>query len=510
MGMNYYNHTRNFNISSTFLSVLILSVFGVLLSKESYETNKTIASSKTDKVLTVGLQLPPIFASGMVLQQEDSVTIWGKGDRNSNIVVETGWDGIKYNTVTDSEGKWSVQVITPLASFSPYKIVISDEKKKFFLKDILIGDVWFVSGQSNMYESFRGFMNQPVNNAQEFLLNHGNVDGIRLFRVEQGNALHESDTIRGEWVYAKIDNVIDFSAVGFIFGKTVFDYVNIPIGLVQCAYSGSLAEAWLDKESLKELGGFDLRNIVIKTKGLGTSQPTLQYNSMLHPLLPLRIKGIIWYQGEANVKDPQTYKKLFPFLIKKWREYFNNNELPFYYVQIAPYSYDYAPNLESQYIREVQLNTMKDVANTGMAVILDIGSKDKIHPPEKGLVGRRLAYWALNKTYGVNSITCRGPEYRSMKVKEGNVILKFDYANGGLSTFGKDLTGFEVAGENKIFYKANAVIEIEKGTWESVIRVWSEKVPHPVAVRYGFTNYIEGSLYNIQGLPASSFRTDDW
>ena len=419
-------------------------------------------------------------------------------------------DSSTYKTITDSDGKWSVKVATPTASFTPYQMVIISNNEKIVFEDILIGDVWFVSGQSNMNESFRGFINQPVNNIQELLLKHGNVNGIRLFKVQEGNALLESDSITGSWKYAKIENVINFSAVGYVFGKTVFDYVNIPIGLVQCASNGSLAEAWLDKKSLKEFGGFDLENIVNVTEGLGNSKPTLQYNSMLHPLLPLRIKGVVWYQGEANVKNPQMYKKLFPFLINRWRDYFDNKQLPFYFVQIAPFSYDYAPNLESQYLREVQLNTMKGVVNTGMAVALDVGSKDKIHPPEKELVGRRLAYWALNKTYGITSITCRGPEFRSMEVKDGKVNIKFDYAIGGLSTFGKDLNGFEVSGEDKVFYKANAVIGIETGTWESIIIVWSHQVPYPVAVRYGFANYVEGALYNSQGLPSSSFRTDDW
>jgi sialate O-acetylesterase len=454
-----------------------------------------------------GLQLPAIFASGMVLQQEDTVTIRGRSGTYDNVLVEVGWDETTYKAVAGPEGNWSVRVATPAASFNPYRMVVTSNSETIILEDILIGDVWLVSGQSNMHVSFRGFINQPVNRAQEFLL-QSNVNGIRLFKVEEGSSLVECDTIDGSWKYAKINNVIDFSAVGFVFGKTVYDYINIPIGLVQCTQNGSRAEAWLDKKSLREFGGFELDNIVIKS-GLGTSRPTLQYNSMLNPLLPLRVKGVVWYQGEANVSQPEVYKNLFPFLIEKWREYFDHEDMPFYYVQIAPFSYDFAPGLESQYLREVQLNTMKRIENVGMAVTLDVGSKDKIHPPEKEIVGKRLAYWALNKTYGITSISCRGPEYKSMEIKEGKINLKFEYAPGGLSTFGKKLTGFEVAGSDQVYYKAKAMIETEKG-WEGVVHVWSEKVPHPVAVRYGFTNYIDGSLYNTQGLPASSFRTDNW
>lgn len=453
------------------------------------------------------LQLPPIFASGMVLQQEDSVTIPGRGDRRSSIVVEPGWACTGYETVAGPDGKWSVTMATPEASISPYEMVISSVQDTIVPKDILIGDIWFVSGQSNMYVSFRGFMNQPVNRAQEILLK-SNIDGIRLFKVREGSSVVECDTIEGAWQYAKIENVIDFSAVGFVFGKTLYDYMNIPIGLVQCAQSGSKAEAWLDIGSLREFGRVDLNDIVVR-EGLGTSRPTLQYNKMLKPLLPLRIKGVIWYQGEANVREYEVYRDLFPFLINKWREYFDKEDLPFYYVQIAPFKYDYAPGLESQYIREIQLETMKNVDHVGMAVTLDLGSYEKIHPPEKELVGKRLAYWALNKTYGIESLACRGSELRSMEVEGNMAKLQFDHAPGGLSTFGRELTGFEVAGEDRNFYKAKADILTESG-WEGDVRVWSDEVSRPVAVRYGFTNYIEGSLYNTQGLPASSFRTDDW
>ena len=314
-------------MSRIFLYAILFSVFVAASSKESYGTPNEKASLNNEELQARSLQLPPIFSSGMVLQQEDSVSIWGKNAKKSIVVLKVGWNSSTYKTITDSDGKWSVKVATPTASFTPYQMVIISNNEKIVFEDILIGDVWFVSGQSNMNESFRGFINQPVNNIQELLLKHGNVNGIRLFKVQEGNALLESDSITGSWKYAKIENVINFSAVGYVFGKTVFDYVNIPIGLVQCASNGSLAEAWLDKKSLKEFGGFDLENIVNVTEGLGNSKPTLQYNSMLHPLLPLRIKGVVWYQGEANVKNPQMYKKLFPFLINRWRDYFDNKQL---------------------------------------------------------------------------------------------------------------------------------------------------------------------------------------
>lgn len=457
------------------------------------------------------LSLPPIFASGMVLQQADSVTIWGSGKQNSRVVVKTGWERTRYRAMTNPAGKWSLKIATPSASFTPYEISISAAGEKIILKDILIGDVWFLSGQSNMYESFMGYTNQPVYRAQDILMD-SNISGIRLFKVQSGSSVVETEKIEGAWQYCIPENVRDFSAVGFVFGKTVFDQVKIPVGLVQCAYSGSLAEAWLDIESLREFGGVKLDDIRI-IEGLGTSMPTLQYNKMLKPLLPLTIKGAIWYQGEANVKSPPgLYERLFPFLITKWREYFDKPLLPFYYVQIAPFSYDYAPGLESQYIREAQLKTLNSVENVGMAVTLDIGSYDSIHPSEKELVGKRLAYWALNKTYHIEYIACRGPELQTMKIRKDKINLFFDHAPNGLSSFGNKLDGFEIAGEDRIFHMAEAnilIVETDDG-WKGAVQVKSEKVPQPVAVRYGFTNYTHGTLYNTEGLPASSFRTDDW
>ena len=230
------------------------------------------------------------------------------------------------------------------------------------------------------------------------------------------------------------------------------------------------------------------------------------FNRMLAPLLPLSVKGVIWYQGEANVQRPQQYVDLFTCLIETWRRYFRNPDMPFYFVQIAPYEYEGANSAE---LREAQLRVMQRVPNTGMAVTLDVGERHVIHPARKEVVGQRLAYWALNRDYGHPAFGCRGPEFRSMEVVEGRARLKFDYAPNGLSFFGKEPSGFEIAGEDRVFHPAQA--RIVPAFWGNEgLEVWSDEVPEPVAVRYGYTNYVDGSLYNTEGLPASSFRTDNW
>lgn len=454
------------------------------------------------------LELPPLFASGMVLQQQSDVELWGWARPGAKIRVRTSWSRARAEAVSDSRGRWSVSLHTPEAGYEPRTLTVESAGERIDLEDVLIGDVWFVGGQSNMQMNFRGNPDQPVEHAQEILL-RSNRRGVRLFRVENGYALAPSDTLRidGAWGPADPEHVREFSVVGYLFGETLNDVVDIPIGLVQSAHGGSTAEAWLDRATLERFGGFDLDLTPEKIDPVWyATQPMVLYNRMLAPLLPLRVKGVIWYQGEANVQRPQQYRDLFSCLIETWRRYFRNPDMPFYFVQIAPYEYEGANSAE---LREAQLQVMQRVPNTGMAVTLDVGERHVIHPARKEVVGQRLAYWALNRDYGHPAFGCRGPEFRSMEVVEGRARLKFDYAPNGLSFFGKEPSGFEIAGEDRVFHPAQA--RIVPAFWGNEgLEVWSDEVPEPVAVRYGYTNYVDGSLYNTEGLPASSFRTDNW
>lgn len=454
------------------------------------------------------LELPPLFASGMVLQQQTDVELWGWASPRAKIRVRGDWSGARAEAVSDDRGRWSVSLRTPEAGYESRTLTVESAGERIELEDVLIGDVWFVGGQSNMQMNFRGNPDQPVEHAQEILLRSGRP-GVRLFRVENGYALAPSDTLRidGAWGPADPEHVREFSVVGYVFGETLNEVVDIPIGLVQSAHGGSTAEAWLDRATLERFGGFDLDLTPEKIDPVWyATQPMVLYNRMLAPLLPLRVKGVIWYQGEANVQRPQQYGDLFTCLIETWRRYFRNPDMPFYFVQIAPYEYEGANSAE---LREAQLRVMQRVPNTGMAVTLDVGEPHVIHPARKEVVGQRLAYWALNRDYGHPAFGCRGPEFRSMEVVEGRARLKFDYAPNGLSFFGKEPTGFEVAGEDRVFHPAQA--RIVPAFWGNEgLEVWSDEVPEPVAVRYGYTNYVDGSLYNTEGLPASSFRTDNW
>jgi sialate O-acetylesterase len=225
---------------------------------------------------------------------------------------------------------------------------------------------------------------------------------------------------------------------------------------------------------------------------------------MIHPLLNYKIKGVIWYQGESNRNHPKVYQKTFPLMIKNWRQMWNNDRMPFYYVQIAPYG-RYDDKVNSALLRETQLKTLDILDDVGMAVTLDIGEYSSIHPAEKIKVGERLSYWALANDYNIKGIQFSGPVYKSYEIDGDKILLSFDFALMGLSSYEQPLNDFQIAGTDKVFYSAKATL-LRNGK----VEVSSEKVSKPKAVRYGWKHYLKGSLFNTYGLPASSFRTDHW
>lgn len=456
------------------------------------------------------LELSPLFASSMVLQQRADVELRGGAKPGSKVRIAASWDKRGATATADASGRWSCLLRTPQAGYDPQTLTLTSGADRIRLSDVLIGDVWFVGGQSNMQMDFRGNPDQPIEDAQQILL-RSQRRGVRLFRVEPGYALAPSDTLRinGRWTYAEPSTVRLFSVVGYIFGEKLNQLLDIPIGLVQSAHGGSTAEAWIDRPALERFGGFDL-DLALSPEKIDpvwyAIAPTVLYNKMLAPLLPLSLRGVIFYQGESNVGRAEQYKTLFPEMIRSWREYFRNDCLPFYYVQIAPYQY---ADGNSAQLREAQLDVMRRVPHTGMAVALDVGERDVIHPARKEVLGERLAYWALNQVYGQTAFGCRGPEFRSLEAREARALLKFDFAPNGLSFFGKTPSGFEIAGADRVFHPAQ--VRITPAFWGNEgLEVWSDAVSEPVAVRYGYTNYVDGCLYNTEGLPASSFRTDNW
>ncbi len=446
-------------------------------------------------------KLPAIFSDNMVLQQQQQVAVWGTDNPQTKISVSASW-GKKAIAVTDGNGHWKLKLQTPSAG-GPYTVVIKGSQV-ITLKNVLLGEVWFCSGQSNMQMPLNGNYNQPVIGSNEAILNSSN-DKIRMFTQQHIVSLSPLYEMKGDWKSASPATTGNFSAVAYFFAKKLQALLGVPVGLIHTSWGASSIESWMDKETLTDFKSVVIPDTIPKTAP--QTSPTIMYNAMLHPYVGFTIKGLIWYQGEANRENAKDYQSLFTAMIESWRKQWSQNDFPFYFVQIAPFDY---PKLNAGFLREAQLKTMQSVKNTGMAVTMDIGEQKVIHPSQKEAVGNRLAYWALSKDYNMPGISFSGPVYKEMKVtNNGRINLTFDYCEQGLTSFGKPLTDFEIAGEDKVFYPANAVIN-NKDKNAGGITVWSDSVKIPVSVRYAFKNWVEGCLFNSYGLPASSFRTDTW
>jgi len=446
--------------------------------------------------LFASTSLPQFFSDGMVLQQNSDVAIWGKDKPGQLVKLSTQWNE-NVTALTGEDGKWKMKVLTPKAG-GPFTLKI-EGSTKVILQNVMIGEVWVCSGQSNMAMTLRGLINQPVENSNDVIIDSSNPS-IRMFTLEKNASLNPVDEVNGTWQEADISTTGDFSAVAYFYGKKLQEVLNVPVGVIVSAWGGSTIESWMDLNTAKSFDEIKIPEKLPETYQHRTA--TLLFNGMISPLIGYTIKGCIWYQGENNVRDAVAYKNFFPALITNWRKKWELGNFPFYFVQIAPF--DYGEN-NAAFLRETQLKTMLSVDNTGMAVTLDIGNCKGIHPNQKKQVGNRLAYWAITKTYNLSGIDFSGPVYKSLKKSDNKLILDFYYTANGLVNKDNKTTDFQIAGIDKIFYPAKVQINRDK-----TITIWSDKVKTPVSARYSFNNCAEGTLYNTAGLPASSFRTDDW
>jgi sialate O-acetylesterase len=452
------------------------------------------------------VKLPAIFANNMVLQQQSDVQLWGWATAGSNVTIQISWNNKKYTVTTDAKGKWKTKVSTPSAG-GPYTMVFR-EKNVVELKNILVGEVWVCSGQSNMEMPMKGFKGQPAIGTNEVILRSSNKN-IRLFTVKRAAKIAPVDDCTGQWSEASPETVSEFSATGYYFGRLLNDILNIPVGLIHVSYSGSNIEAWMSADVLKTFGEVKLPTNADSAKAPNRT-PTLLFNGMLTPVIGYGVKGFIWYQGESNYDKPDLYESLFPTMVKEWRQLWGMGDLPFYYAQIAPYNYAQLPpynkggKYNSAFLRDAQRKSASVIPNCGMAVLMDIGEENSIHPATKDVGGKRLAYLALGQTYGMKGFGYASPSFESMAIKDTTAVITFQNIPNGLTSFGKELQRFEIAGADKKFYPAKAVLGRKS------ITVFSSDVKKPVAVRYAFKDFVIGDLFGNDGLPVSSFRTDDW
>jgi sialate O-acetylesterase len=460
-----------------------------------------LAFALTSSNLFGQVKLPAIFSDNMVLQQQTEAALWGKKTLNSTVRVTTSWNNRSYSVVADKDGNWKVKVSTPKAG-GPYSITITDGKP-VTISNIMIGEIWVCSGQSNMEMPMKGYKSQPITGSNEYIATSLN-NQIRLINIPKATSLTLVDDFKSNWKTCEPENVSEFSATAYFFGLMLNNVLKVPVGLICTSWGGTRIEPWISENGLKN---FDWVKLPDKTKALSGNSiqqtPTVLFNAMINPIVGYGIRGAIWYQGESNKNEPSQYQKLLPGLVENWRFVWGIGEFPFYYVQIAPF--DYGPTgLNSAYLREAQLKASNAIPNIGMACIMDTGEKDIIHPANKKAAGDRLAYQALVKTYGKKGYAADGPVFKEMKVEGSIVRLTFDNAVNGLISLGKELSCFEVAAANKRFYPAKAFVTNQG------ITIFCPSVAEPVAVRYAFKDFIVGDLFNTEGLPASSFRTDTW
>ncbi len=469
-------------------------------------------------VAQADVKLPNVIGSNMVLQREMALPVWGWADAGEEVTVTLGEATAK--TAAGADGKWMVK-LPAMKAGGPHTVTVSG-KNKIELTNILVGEVWVGSGQSNMEWSV-----QSSTNAQEEIA-AAKYPKIRLFNVapKKTTAIDPQSNVNPEvvWTECTPATIPNFSAVCYFFGRHIHQELDVPVGLINTSWGGTRVEPWTPPEGFAMVSDPAVKAIgenavkaqaahhaaVAKAKAdgqpepksnVGAGTPVALYNANVHPLVPFAIRGALWYQGESNRGEGMQYAIKKQALIGGWRKVWGQGDFPFLSVQLAPYTYG-GSEVALPEIWEAQTSLLKSVPNTGMCVTTDITNLKDIHPKNKQDVGKRLALWALANTYGKKDLVYSGPLYKSMKVDGQKVSLDFDHVGGGLvARDGQPLSWFTIAGESGEFVEAKAEI-----SGKSVV-VWSDKVEKPTAVRFGWHQLAEPNLMNKEGLPASPFRT---
>ena len=452
----------------------------------------TVAQSK--------VTLPQFFSDNMVLQQQTECRIWGWTEPGKKVIVHTPWDKKSHRATARKDGRFEVTIQTPKAG-GPYDIWFQDGD---FVKlsNVMIGEVWICSGQSNMEMLMKGYKAQPVEGATEELLSCKD-DELRLFYGKRLASLEAQQDLKGSWQEANAASVREFSATAYFFGKALRRALGVPVGLIVTAFGGSACEAWMNADWLKAFPKVQQTITEEDVKKLQQRCPTALYNGQLKPLIGYGIRGAIWYQGEDNIPRYDYYAELLKTMVEGWRAEWKQGDFPFYYCQIAPYDYSLIGWGNSQYLREQQLKAESLIPNARMAVLMDAGLEYGIHPRKKRQAGERLALLALANTYEVKGL----PDfavYKEVTFQNDTAVIAFDRSKEWVYfEHGPSSNNFEIAGDDRVFHPAEA--------WVSRNRVYvkSNEVKKPVAVRYAWRDWVEGDLMH-DGLPVSSFRTDDW
>lgn len=444
--------------------------------------------------LHANIRLPKVISSNMVLQQQSQVKLWGWAEPGEHISITTSWDQQVYAVTATGDAHWISTIGTPAAG-GPFTITLKG-KNTIELVNIMAGEVWICSGQSNM-EMCGNWGLKDIKAIQPTAYN----TNIRCFKITKATAAYPQEDVTAQWVTCDSAVLNTFSAVAYFFGKKLNEQLHVPIGLIDASWGGTAAEVWTPDSIVKSNAVLKEAATHILPNGMCPNLPGVAWNAMLAPVTNYRIAGVTWYQGENNTSTAATYRLLFTSMIDAWRNAWHH-QLPFYFVQIAPFNY--REKNVGALLREAQQQSMQH-PNTGMVLTTDItGNVYDVHPANKHDVGYRLADWALGETYHRQEFVYRYPLFKEMMIKKDKVVISFENASPGITIKGDSIAQLFIAGADRQFYPAQARVK------NNSLVVWSREVKQPVAVRYAFSNTAIGNLFSRNGLPVAPFRTDQW
>lgn len=436
---------------------------------------------------SIAVHMPEIFASHMVMQRNSDVKIWGWGKPREKVTVLTSWDEGAYETEVDNQGNWQIVAQTNEGG-GPYTITITGYNQ-VVLEDVLLGEVWICSGQSNMEWSANSGIDDAAMHIEQ--ANHPN---IRFFDVKTISATSPQRNLPGSWSVCSSETMTSTSAIGYFFARELSEKLGVPVGMINSTWGGTAVEAWTPEETIDESAHLSEGAALLKPVPWGPVEPARIYNSMIHPLIPYSIAGVIWYQGESNVGNAEYYQAMMGSMVTEWRSRWGK-EFPFYFAQIAPYSYDGDRGVQ---LRDAQRRCLETISNSGMVMTSDVGDTTDIHPTNKLDVGLRFANMALAKHYHHSDEICEGPLPTSAIFESEIVTIRF--ANGtGLHSKSQQLNEFEVMGEDREWQVVRAVVE------EGMVRLQCDGIRDPQMVRFEWKSNLIPTLFNETGLPASSF-----
>jgi sialate O-acetylesterase len=440
--------------------------------------------------LYADVKLPSIFSDHMVLQQKSDTRLWGWAKPLEQVTITTSWDNKILKDTTDHFGNWEVKVTTPSYG-GPYKISFQGYNK-IELNDVMIGEVWLVSGQSNMEWSVDNGINDGEAEAKL-----ANYPQLRLFKTYVMASRHQQEDVSGSWANCTPESMRSFSAIGYYFGRKLLGDLNIPIGIISSSWGGTPAEAWIPESFIKNDPVLYKNAIEKVQEPWGPKDMGVIYNAMIHPLLKTNVKGVLWYQGESNTSHSNDYDRLLSSLVSSWRNVFNN-DFPFYFVQIAPYTYGGENGVE---LRNAQRRADDNINNSAMVVVSDIGDIKDIHPRNKKDVGLRLANIALKNNYGKNELKATSPKLIGYTIDRNKIILNYE-SNGNLICNEACKKSFEITDTSGKYAKADVVIK------SNTITLSSKNVAFPINARWNWCNTCSEILTDDSGLPASSFMLE--